>query len=414
MTEQAKLRMEEKIKRTDTASNLGVPDRIPFAPLTGYYPAYAYGISYYDIMMDPRNAIPGVKQYIADIDPDLALAPFAYNIPACEISGATFIKWPGPEFGIPNHASFQVLDNTYLQDDEYEEFLRDPTHFQITKLLPRRHSALKGFEKIDFRMTTEFGAFENFAVMAQPDVKASIMAAIAAGEQYNLYNARTGEVIAAILEEGVPPLVDFLSLAPYDIFSDDIRGLTKTLTDMYERPEQLDEALEYMTQVAIDRFVPIAAAIKPKRVFIPLHAGVDEFMSPENYERFYWKGLKKLMLALIEVGSKPMPFCEGNYNTRLEIISDVPKGKVEYMFEKVDIAKLKATVGKVACIHGNFPNALLIEGTAEQVVEHTKRMIDILGPDGGFIMGCGIGLDNAKKENMLAWREATEKFGTYH
>ncbi|MCL2165442.1 MAG: hypothetical protein FWH55_13890 [Oscillospiraceae bacterium] len=413
MTEQAKIRMAEKSKRVEAATKMEVPDKIPFGPLTGYYPAGAYGISYYDLMIDPRHAIPGIKQFIADFDPDMAMPPVAYCIPACETSGATFLRWPGPTFGISNFASFQVLDQTYLHDDEYDEFLKDPTGFQIRKILPRRHAKLKGFEKLDFTMTTEFLAFENFGVMAQPDVKESIMAAIASGEQINLYNARLGECFGAIIEEGIPLFMDSLAIAPYDIFSDDFRGLMKTLTDMHERPEKLDAALEYTTQAAIDYYVPQAAAASGKRVFIPLHAGVDEFMSAKNYERFYWKGLRKLCDALIDAGTIPMLFCEGNYNTRLEIISEFEKGKVMYIFEKVDIKKAKATAGKVGCIHGNFPNAMLIEGTTEEVVEHTKYMIDILGPGGGFIMCCGIALDNAKKENVYAWREATEKYGKY-
>ena len=83
------------------------------------------------------------------------------------------------------------------------------------------------------------------------------------------------------------------------------------------------------------------------------------------------------------------------------------------MFEKVDLRRVKDTVGKVACICGTLPNALLAFGTPEQVVEETKRQLDILAPQGGFIMDCSLMLDNAKHENMHAWKEATLKYGQY-
>ncbi len=64
------------------------------------------------------------------------------------------------------------------------------------------------------------------------------------------------------------------------------------------------------------------------------------------------------MMALIDLNITPYVFCEGKYNTRLEVISDVPKGKVIYMFEEVDIVQAKKTVGQVACICGNLPTGL--------------------------------------------------------
>ena len=78
-------------------------------------------------------------------------------------------------------------------------------------------------------------------------------------------------------------------------------------------------------------------------------------MSPDTYEKFYWPCLKRCIMTVIENEMTPVVFCEGNYNTRLEVISDVPKGKVVYMFEKVDLKKAKATVGKVGDDLGKCP-----------------------------------------------------------
>ena len=64
-------------------------------------------------------------------------------------------------------------------------------------------------------------------------------------------------------------------------------------------------------------------------------------MSPDNYEKILLAGVKGSYDALIDIGVTPYVFCEGKYNRRLDIISDVPKEKLIYMFEEVDIAEAK-------------------------------------------------------------------------
>lgn len=54
-----------------------------------------------------------------------------------------------------------------------------------------------------------------------------------------------------------------------------------------------------------------------------------------------------------------------------------------------------------------------MHGTKEQIVEETKRLLDICAPSGGYMMSNSISLDNCKRENLAAWYEATEKYGKY-
>src|SRR3989304_8035903 len=102
--------------------------------------------------------------------------------------------------------------------------------------------------------------------------------------------------------------------APFDTISDHLRGMQGTMVDMYRRPEKLLQALEML---ATDRIEAIKQAPAPagdpgnKRVFIALHRGSDGFMSLRPFEAFYWPTLKKVMLALVEMGWTPCPFFEG-------------------------------------------------------------------------------------------------------
>ena len=57
-----------------------------------------------------------------------------------------------------------------------------------------------------------------------------------------------------------------------------------------------------------------------KRVWIWLHKGVDDFMSVEQYETFYWPSLKAMLEGFVAEGLNPVVYCEGKYNTRLETL----------------------------------------------------------------------------------------------
>ena len=198
----------------------------------------------------------------------------------------------------------------------------------------------------------------------------------------------------------------------YDGLADMLRGYVNVPMDLYTVPDKVQAACEVM-DVFAQRAVDGAAAMGASFFFIPIHGGTDEMMNDEMYRKYYWPYLKRLIMHCIEVGITPYVLTEGNYDTRLEVLADVPKGKVIYMFEKVDIANAKKVLGDTACVCGNFPTSDLIYGTKEKIIEDTKRMLDICMPGGGFIMNCSIVLENHNPELMDAWYETTLKYGVY-
>ena len=108
-----------------------------------------------------------------------------------------------------------------------------------------------------------------------------------------------------------------------------------------------------------------------------------------------------------------MPAAEGGYNSRLEIVQDLPKGKTCWMIDQSDMAKAKKTLGKVACIFGNMPSSLLNLGTPRQVEDYARKLIDTAGKGGGYIMSNGAFFDQAKPENVRAMIDFTKEYGVY-
>jgi uroporphyrinogen-III decarboxylase len=149
------------------------------------------------------------------------------------------------------------------------------------------------------------------------------------------------------------------------------------------------------------------------RVFIPIHKGLDGFMSIAQFNKFFWPTLRELMVALINEGLTPCPFWEGDCTSRLEIIKDIPAGKACYAFEATDMVKAKEILGETVCIEGNVPMSLLATGKPEDVKAYCKKLIDVVGKGGGYIMDASVGLEDAKPENVKAMFEFTKEYGTY-
>jgi len=201
--------------------------------------------------------------------------------------------------------------------------------------------------------------------------------------------------------------------APFDMLGDTLRGTRGIIMDMYRQPDKLIAALESLTPLMIEMGVSGARSATMPLVLIPLHKGADGFMSDEQYRTFYWPTFRKLLLGLINEGLIPLPFAEGSYNTRLEIIRDLPKGKVVWQFDETDMARAKEVLGDRACIYGNVPGAILSTGTTDDVKAYCKQLIDVAGKDGGFILSSGTILDTAKPENVRAMIEFTKEYGVY-
>jgi uroporphyrinogen-III decarboxylase len=120
-----------------------------------------------------------------------------------------------------------------------------------------------------------------------------------------------------------------------------------------------------------------------------------------------------VLLGLIEEGYIPFLFAEGRYNSRLEAIMDLPKGRTVWLFDQTDMARAKATIGTVACIQGNVPLSLIYAGTAEATADYVRELIGAAGKGGGFILDVGAVADSGKDENLRAMIRTAEEYGTY-
>ncbi len=406
----------EREKRVSDAIQLKVPDRVPIAPFVGFFPAKYAGITAEEAMYDYDKAYKAWKKTALDFQWDMIVPPrYAYTGPTFELLDYKQLKWPG--HGVAPNYSFQFIEGEYMKAEEYDSFLEDPSDFMIRTYFPRICGILEPFKRlppIHQAFAYYLGLCTTVGAIGTPEVITAIESLLNAARECVRWNAALGPFFKEMAEAGFPMMYGSGSQAPYDTVGDFLRGTHGIMTDMYRRPDKLLEAIDKVTPWMIQMAVSATKVSGNPRALIPLHKGAEYFMSLEQFKTFYWPSLRKVILALIDEGLTPYLLFEGKWGSgRLEVISDIPKGKAIYHFETVDIYEAKGILGKVVCIKGNVPNSLLATGTPQEVRNYCKKLIDVVGKDGGLIMDAGGVIDEAKPENIRAMTDFTKKYGVY-
>ena len=390
------------------------PTRVPVCPSAGFYPVQHARITMYDAMYDYQALTKAWEAY------HLELAPDAYNSPISIVPGKVLdtldlklYQWPG--HGVSREREYQYVEDEYMKAGEYQDLIDDPTAFFLNCYLPRIFGTLKPFTA--FPLLPPINEIPLVPPMVMPfgaeNMKAALDSLSRAGEEALRWRAAVREIGGRIMGKGYPGFSGGFTKAPFDVIGDSLRGTRGVMLDMFRHQDELKEACERLIPSMIKCAVTACRASGHIMPFIPLHKGADGFMSQEQFTTFYWPSLRKLIVGLINEGLVPQLFAEGAYNDRLEVISDIPKGKVVWWFDRTDMKRAKNTVGQVACLAGNVPLDLLCTGTADEVKAYCRDVIDVAGRDGGFILSSGAGIQGSRPDNVKAMIDFSKEYGVY-
>ena len=412
---EAEAAYKARIDRVLAAINLETPDRVPVRLNTGFWPAKRAGMTPYEAMSDSPRAAQAWKDFNIKFQPDLSVDPVHNTVPASMFEALDYKLYSWPGHGVAKEASYQYNEKEWMLPEEYDHLISDPTDYLLRTYLPRTVGGFAGFGSL----SSLFDYIElpfvsgNVGAWGSDEMVAGLQRITAAAKSVNNWAKAVFPVMGEVMALGFPGYASAGTKAPFDILGDTLRGTKGVIVDMFRRPDQVLAACERLVQVAVDWPLKRPGMLPTPIVFIPLHKGADGFMSDEQFRTFYWPTLRKTLLGLIEQGTIPFLFAEGRYNSRLEAIMDLPKGGTIWLFDQSDMARAKETIGKVACIEGNMPLSLLHAGTAQQVAEHTRKLIDSAGPGGGFILDIGAVADDGKDENLEIMIKTAKEYGVY-
>ena len=410
----AKAYKERATRIRDVVEMRRVPDRVPVFLIPSLFPAFYSGLTPRDVMYDYDKTIAAWKKFIFDFQPDAhggCVAPGPG--PMFDILDYKLYSWPG--HGVAPTHSYQAIEGEYMKADEYDAFIADTAYFFSNVYPPRVYGALAPLSGLsDASGIGEiYGLGFNFIPYGVPPVQAAFKALLDAGAEALKWVGAISRFDADMKASGFPPYQGGATKAPFDMLGDTLRGTRGIMLDLFRQPDKVLKAVDKLTPIMIRTGAASARANGCPMVFIPLHKGADGFLSDEQFRKFYWPSLRDTLDGLIAEGVLPFCWAEGGYETRLQAIRDIPKGKTAWLFDQTDIGRAKQAIGDVACVGGTMSAALLNVGTVQQVRSHVKSCIDAAAKGGAYIMANGTFFDEVNPKNLKAMVEATKEYGVY-
>jgi hypothetical protein len=202
---------------------------------------------------------------------------------------------------------------------------------------------------------------------------------------------------------GIRSLCGAITQSPLMILSTS-RTLLEITKDIYRIPDKLEAVMEAMLDDLIADTIEAAKISGEPGVFLVMERGGCFYYSLEIYERFEYPHMKKMVEAFAREGLITVMHLDQDYTLNVPYFKDLPaKMVVAELDSMTDIFKAKEVLKGHMCIAGDVPAALTALGSPEEVEEYCKKLIDVVGEGGGFILssGCTVPVD-CKIENLKA------------
>jgi hypothetical protein len=388
----------ERLARYTTAMRNEKPDRIPIRPFVAEFTAKYAGYTCQEVTHDFNKAFLAARKCAADFDWDAVVANMVFVWTG--LTKAISLKYyavPGVE--LPADIPFQYIepsqDDAHMREDEYDALAADVTGYLFDVWLPR--------------------VAEDVSPMGQPTSFRNNLSFVKGGMAMMNYFQGFGTQIAALKSEsGTVSAIAGILKAPFDIIADKLRGYPGLCMDMYRRPEKVVAACEALAPHLLQVAKMTADPQRNVPVGLWMHRGCVPFVSPQQFEKFYWPTLEWIIRELWKEGIQTLFYAEGEWNPNLKHIAALPERSIVYHVDRGDIFEVHRTLGEKFCVSGGIPNDLLAFGSPDEVRDCCRKVIDGVAGDGGYIMDASaIMQDDTKAENLKAMTDFTREYGVY-
>jgi uroporphyrinogen-III decarboxylase len=364
--------------RFHTAVRLKEPDRVPIAPLMDYYYANCAGITAKEYVFgDFKTAANAVKTTYKRHGGDLDMV----HIPIGRVY-AYFEPFPAAHSGF--YSPLQVPDTIGGSLQFVEEPILDISEFDL--IYEEGFSRLWQPLPIDKVRRTQI---EFLQILKFMDYWENRM-------QVPLYT------LTAI----ITPLETLSYLC----------GIQKWSRYIHKFPENMKEMCDFMIKglIANDLFLKKLSQSRSKHSYVCLERVSASFISPKIFEELVLPYLKQIVEVNNKLGYINLFHMDTDWTPFFEYFLELPKGRYILHLENSDIFKAKELLGDRFCLMGNVNSTLQKLGTPQQIEDYCKKLIEVCGEGGGYILGSGCEIaSDAPFENVQAIINAGKKYGTY-
>ena len=389
----------QRLNRYVTAMRNGQPDRVPVRPLAAEIAAKYAGFTCQEATHDYMKGFEAVIRCCKDFDWDAAVPNMIYVWTGLtQAVGLRYYGVPGIDVG-PDVA-FQYREppadkNAWMRREEYDELIADPTRFLYETWLPR--------------VSTEVSA------KGAPTSYRNNLAFVKGAMDTLTYFQAFGPQIERMRTEcGTVSAICGMLKAPLDVLADKLRGYIGLAFDLMEIPEKVMAACEAMMPHL--GYLALTSADPGRQIPIPIwmHRGCVPFISKEHFNTIYWPTLRPIVDALWAQGNQVLFYAEGKWDAHLEAFAELPAGSIVYHIDRGDPLLTHRILGKKFCLSGGVSNVLLAFGSADEVKAQVRKLIETIGPEGGYIVDASAIMQNdATIENLRAMTGAAREYGVY-
>jgi hypothetical protein len=390
---------QQRLKRYTTALRKGKPDKVPIRPFVAEFICNVSGYTCQEVTQDFELAFEATRKCCLEFDWDATVPNMVYlygTVP--QVVGLRYYGVPG--VGLSPNVGFNYVEppedsNSFMQPDEYDALIADPTGYLFSTWLPR--------------VSTEV------VRPGQPATLRNNLSFLKGGMTVmNYFSAFPRAIERMRKETGTVSAIAGILKAPLDILADKLRGYMGLCMDLMEQPDKVLAACEalqpHMFQIALASADPT----KTLPISIWMHRGCVPFVSQEHFDKIMWPTLKPIVLELWKRGHQVLFYAEGKWGAHLKTFRELPAGSIIFHCDRDDIFEVHRVLGDKFAISGGIPNVMLAYGKPEEVRDYTKKVIQTVARDGGYILDAGAIVQNdAKVENIRAMTAAGREFGVY-
>jgi uroporphyrinogen decarboxylase len=195
-------------------------------------------------------------------------------------------------------------------------------------------------------------------------------------------------------------------------------GYERLSLAIYDEPELIIEFHEIASGFLIEAAKQmISEGVDAVYIGEDLGFNTAPFLSPQQFRRFTFPYLKKLIYTVREKNIPVILHSDGNLNLILDDLVNIGINALNPIEANagMDLKEIKDKYGKEICLFGGINNDILCGGDLESVENEVKRVINIAAPGGGFIPACDSGdyRNEMPIENILKTIESIKKYGNY-
>jgi uroporphyrinogen-III decarboxylase len=388
----------QRLKRYVTAMRNEKPDRVPIRPFVAELTAKYAGYTIQEVTQDYQKAFAAARKCAADFDWDAVVGNMVYGWAGLvQAIGLRYYASPGVE--LPPDTPFQYLeppeDEAWMRPDEYDALAEDPTGYLLSVWLPRVSA--------------------DVSPLGQPTSLRNNLSFLKGGMAMLQYFQGFGVQADRLRSEsGTVSAISGILKAPLDILADKLRGYRGLCADLFRQPEKVLAACEALAPHLLEVAAGGADPNKNVPIGLWMHRGCVPFLSPPQFEKFYWPTLRWIVEGLWARGHQTLFYAEGDWTASLKYFAELPERAIVFHVDRSDIFEAHRTLGEKFCLSGGVPNDLLAFGTPQDVRACCKKIIDGVARQGGYIMDASaIMQDDTNIENLRAMTDFTREYGAY-